>query len=94
VIYNNALIASRRRSQRPAFLPNKSACQGRAFGAPRSGFTLDKLICSEAFAAVAIDGSLSDRRAVAIDVRNHFKLAAAWCTRLASITLSNDSWPW
>jgi hypothetical protein len=41
-----------------AKLPNKSACQGRAFGAPRSGFTLDMLICSEERLAIAIDGSL------------------------------------
>jgi hypothetical protein len=41
-----------------AFFPNKSACQGCAFGAPRSGFTLDKLICSEVFTAIAIDGAM------------------------------------
>jgi hypothetical protein len=54
-------IRESRRSQQPAFLPNKSACQGRACGAPRSGFTLDKLICSEVFAAVAIDGGTHPR---------------------------------
>jgi hypothetical protein len=48
----------RRRSQWLQKLPNKSACQGRAFGAPRSGYTLDMLICSEARLAIAIDGFL------------------------------------
>jgi hypothetical protein len=51
-------VTWRRRSQRLQKLPNKSGCQGRAFGAPRSGFTLDSLICSEARLAVAIDGFL------------------------------------
>jgi hypothetical protein len=52
------LVAGRRRPQWQAKLPNKSGYQGRAFGAPRSGFTLDILICSEERLAIAIDGFL------------------------------------
>jgi hypothetical protein len=55
------MVRESRRSQRLQKLPNKSACQGRAFGAPRSGFTLDKMICSEARLAVAIDGAKRSR---------------------------------
>src|ERR1051326_9054409 len=62
-------IRESRRSQRPAFLPNKSGCQGRAFGAPRSGFTLDILICSEVFAAVAIDGGMRPKLFVEPKIR-------------------------
>jgi hypothetical protein len=52
------MVGWRRRSQRLQKLPNKSGRQGRAVGAPRSGFTLDILICSEETLAVAIDDFL------------------------------------